>query len=127
MEEAAGVLIYGYNGEAALQIRLFLNAAFGFPVFLKSASGKNGETIIDILQDATDHSFADEKTKILLLLGFSEEQVRTILESLPSGAGGLERPIFCMLTEENRNWPLEQLLAHLEAERRYWADKKTDR
>ena len=124
--EAAGVLIYGYNGEDALQIKLFLDAAFGSPVFLKSASGRNGEKVLDILQSVTGNSFADEKTKIMMLLGFSEEQIRTILGSFPSGADALPRPMFCMLTEENRNWPLAELLEHLERERRYWAEKKDD-
>ncbi len=123
---AAGVLIYGYNGEDALQIKLFLDAAFAFPVFLTSASGRNEERLLDILQSATSNSFVDEKTKIMMLLGFSEEQVRMILGSFPSGAEALPRPIFCMLTEENRNWPLAELLEHLERERRYWAEKKGD-
>ncbi|MCK9364889.1 MAG: DUF3783 domain-containing protein [Syntrophales bacterium] len=124
--EALGVLIYGYNSEDASRISTFLDEAVGCHVFLMSASEKNGETVIDILQNRTNDSFVDEKTKILLLLGFTEEQVRTILGSFPSGEGELKRPIFCMLTEENRNWPLDRLLEHLEAERRYWAAKKQD-
>jgi hypothetical protein len=28
-----------------------------------------------------------------------------------------------MLTEQNQGWPLEQLLEHLEEERRYWSEK----
>ncbi|MBW6486219.1 MAG: DUF3783 domain-containing protein [Syntrophobacterales bacterium] len=124
--EELGVLIYGYNGEDASRLSVFLDDAVGCHVFLMSASGKNGEKVIDILENRANDSFADEETKILLLLGFTEEQVRTVLGSFPSGEGAPQRPIFCMLTEENRNWPLDRLLEHLEAERRYWAEKKPD-
>lgn len=124
--ESLGVLIYGYNGEDALRIRAFLDEAVGFPVFMTSASGRNEEKILDILQNTTKVSFADEKTKIMMLLGFSEGQVNAILGSFPTGAQGLQRPIFCMMTEQNRDWPLQQLLEHLEEERRYRAEQKPD-
>jgi hypothetical protein len=122
--ETAGVLIYGYNKEDAARIRAFLAEVAGLPVFLTSGSGKNRETIADILKNTTDNVFSDEETRIMMLVGFSEEQVGAILGDFSTGAGVLNRPIFCMMTEQNRNWPLEELLEHLEEERRYWASQK---
>jgi hypothetical protein len=122
--EKAGVLIYGYNGDDAARIRAFLDEVAGFPVCITSGSGKNRETIADILQNPSENVFADEEAKIMMLLGFPEEQISAILGNFSIGAEGLKRPIFCMLTEQNQNWPLEELLEHLEEERRYWTSHK---
>lgn len=122
--EAAGVLIYGYAEGDALRIRTFLGKITGAPVFMTSASGKNGARIVDILDDAGENRFADEDPKIMMLLGFAEEQIHAVLGNFSTALEGIVRPIFCTLTENNQNWPLEQLLEHLEEERRYWAGKK---
>jgi len=121
--DSAGVLIYGYQGEDARRIRTFLDEVAGAPVFVTGASGQNETRIIDILQNTTESRFADEQPKIMMLLGFSEEQVHAVLGGFSTGLKGVERPIFCMMTKNNQNWPLKQLLDHLEEERRYWAGK----
>ncbi len=121
--ESAGVLIYGYHGEDARRIRIFLEEVSGAPVFVTGASGQNETRIIDILQNTTESRFADEEPRIMMLLGFSEEQINAILGGFSAGLQGVGRPIFCMMTENNQNWPLKQLLEHLEEERRYWARK----
>jgi len=124
--ESAGVLIYGYQGEDARRIRIFLDEVAGAPVFVTGASGQNETRIIDILQNTTESRFADEQPKIMMLLGFSEEQIHVILGGFSAGLKGVERPIFCMLTENNQDWQLKQLLEHLEEERRHWSRKRPE-
>jgi hypothetical protein len=121
--EPAGVLIYGYGMEDARLIRSFLEETVGVSVLMISGAGRNRETVLRILQYPAGDLFADEKTKMVMLLGFSEEQINTILRSFPKEDGRFKRPIFCMPTEQNQGWPLEQLLEHLEEERRYWSEK----
>lgn len=121
--ETAGVLIYGYPGEDARRIRTFLEGVAGAPVFVTGASGQSETRIIDILQKTAESRFADEQPRIMMLLGFSGEQINAILGGFSAGLQGVERPIFCMLTKNNQNWPLKQLLEHLEEERRYWAGR----
>lgn len=121
--EPAGVLIYGYGVEDARLIRSFLEETVGGAVFMISGAGRRQETVLRILQSPVGDCFADEKTKMVMLLGFSEEQINTVLLNFPNGDGCLPRPIFCMLTEQNQGWPLEQLLKRLEEERRYWSEK----
>jgi hypothetical protein len=67
--------------------------------------------------------FKDETPKILLFLGFSDEYITRVLDTF-SQIEGVERPIFCGLTEENSTWPINQLLSHLEEEHRYWSSQK---
>ena len=125
MMQTAGILLYGYNREDALLIKSFTDRTLGFPVPMKSASRSKDKKISDILKNTTDDFFADETTKILMLIDFTEEQINAFLGNFPSREGGLKRPIFCTLTEQNRDWPFGELIEHLKEEHRYWAQKKS--
>lgn len=121
--QSVGVLICGYHQEDARTIKAFLDKTLDTYVIMVSASRKTDMKIIDILKKGPEECFEDEKTKILMFLGFSEVQTHMVLEGFPE-SGGLERPIFCALTSQNQHWPLCELIEHLVAEHRQWTGKK---
>ena len=122
--QPVGVLICGYNKEDAQAIKAFLDRTLDGYVTLVSASQKTDEKIIDILHRGPADCFADEETKILMFLGFSEAQTHMVLQGFPSDEGGVKRPIFCSLTSQNQHWPLGELIEHLAEEHRHWTGKK---
>jgi hypothetical protein len=122
--QAVGVLIHGYDSQKAGAIKAFLDKAFEGGVVMISASQKADMKIIDIIQKGPEEHFADEDPKILMFLGFSEAQVRRVLQDFPSGEGGVRRPIFCSLTAQNSQWPLSELTEHLVEEHKRWSAKK---
>ena len=117
--QSLGVLICGYHQEDARTIKAFLDNALDTYVILVSASRKTDMTIIDILKKGPEECFEDEETKIMMFLGFSEVQTHMVLEGFPK-SDGLKRPIFCALTDQNRHWPLRELIEHLAEEHRRW-------
>jgi hypothetical protein len=121
--QSVGVLICGYGKEDARTIKAFLDRTLDTYVTMVSASQKAEMKVIDILQKGPEDCFADEETKILMFLGFSEVQTHMVLQDFPSGEGGVQRPIFCSLTAQNRQWPLRELIEHLAEEHRRWNRK----
>jgi len=124
--QSVGVLICGYNQEDARAIKAFLDKTLDTYVILVSASQKADMEIIDILRKGPEECFAEENTKILMFLGFSEVQTHMVLEGFPAD-GGLKRPIFCTLTAQNQHWPLRELIEHLVTEHRQWTGKEASR
>lgn len=124
--QSVGVLLCGYGKEEAQTIKAFLDRTLDAYVILVGASQKADEKIIDILRGGPVEFFADEETKILMFLGFTEAQVHRVLEEFPSGEGGLKRPIFCSLTARNQHWPLRELIEHLLEEHRRYTGKRGD-
>jgi hypothetical protein len=116
--QSVGVLICGYGKEDARAIKAFLDKTLDTYVTLVSASQKTEMKIVDILQKGPEDCFADEETKILMFLGFTEVQTHMVLQDFPGGVG---RPIFCSLTAQNRHWPLRELIEHLVEEHRRWS------
>jgi hypothetical protein len=121
--QSVGVLICGYSKEDAQAIKAFLDRTLDADVILVSASQKTDMKIIDILQKGPEDYFADEETKILMFLGFTEVQTHMVLKDFPSREGGVRRPIFCSLTAQNRQWPLHELIEHLVEEHRRWSGR----
>jgi hypothetical protein len=118
--QSVGVLICGYGKEDAQVIKAFLDATLDTYVTLVSASQKTDMKIVDILQKGPEDCFADEETKILMFLGFTEVQTHMVLQDFP---GGIRRPIFCSLTDRNRRLPLRELIEHLAEEHRRWSGR----
>jgi hypothetical protein len=121
--QSVGVLICGYRQEDARTIKAFLDKTLDTYVIMVSASQKADMKIIDILRKGSEECFAEEESKIMMFLGFSEVQTHMVLEGFP-GDGGLQRPIFCTLTAQYRHWPLRELIEHLVEERRQWTGKE---
>jgi hypothetical protein len=121
--QSVGVLICGYQQEDARTIKAFLDKTLDTYVIMVTASPTSDTKIIDILRKGGEECFADEATKMLMFLGFTEVQTHMVLEGFP-GEGGLKRPIFCTLTGQNQHWPLSDLIDHLCEEHRQWTGKK---
>ena len=83
--QSVGVLICGYNQEDARTIKAFLDKTLDTYVIMVSASQKADMKIIDILRKGPEECFAEEETKILMFLGFSEVQTHMVLEGFPGG------------------------------------------
>src|SRR4030042_672954 len=117
--QSVGVLICGYDSKDARTIKTFLDGTLDAYVIMVSASPKDDARSIDILRKKPEDRFEEEETKVLVFIGFSEVQIHMVLEGFP-GDGGLKRPIFCTLTNQNQNLPLRKLVEHLTAEHRNW-------
>jgi hypothetical protein len=83
--QSVGVLICGYDQEDARSIKAFLDKTLETYVIMVSASRKAEMRIIDILKKGSAECFAEEETKILMFLGFSEVQIHMVLEGFPRG------------------------------------------
>jgi hypothetical protein len=117
-----GILIYGYNRENALQIEKTLDRVLNDSIFVISASGKSNRTIADILDSGPDDFYEDRTDKMIMFLAFNKEQIDAALNGFPSPE--IERPIFCGLTAQNIQWPLNRLFEHLKDEHRQWTRDK---
>ncbi len=120
--EAMGIMLYGYTQEDAENIKKFVGELIGDDLILFSATEKEQVKIIDILKQGPASLFGDEKNKILMFLGFNNEQIGKVMRNFQSCLN-IERPIFCGLTEQNVGWTFQDLLEHLLEEERHWAEK----
>jgi len=121
-EEPLGMMLYGYETSESAFLQAYLSDILQRPVIALSASGKEDVPVQMILEDPGE-TFEKNETKILMFLGFDDLQIGLALDQFPKD-GSISRPIFCGLTEENINWPLNQLLEHLREEEKYWKNKK---
>ncbi len=116
-----GIMTYGYDQGSAVNTQARLSEIFGEDVALIGASKKENIWVGEILEDGPNASaFEDGDTKIIMLLGFDDEQTRILLRDFPRKT----RPIFCGLTMENIKWELSTLIEHLLEEKRYWESQK---
>ena len=116
-----GLLLYGYNQKDAETIHEHISSILHRPLFLKSASGKENETIEMLLGHSDKSVFIPNETKILLFVNITDEELQQILTLFPST---VKRPIFCGLTEHNILWPFSELKQHLLEEQAYWQKQK---
>jgi len=117
--QSVGVLICGYDCKDARTIKSFLDGTLDAYVIMTSASPGDDARVIDILRRKPADRFEEDETKVFVFVGFSEVQIHMVLEGFP-GDGGLQRPIFCTLTGQNKDMPLRELVEHLAAEHRIW-------
>jgi hypothetical protein len=110
-----GIMVYGYSADQSDVIRRSFDRLFSSATIVISASGREEMKVMDILAQGPRERFDEEQTRILVFLGFTQEQVRQALQDFPS-EGNLPRPIFCTLTEQNIHWPLSRLVEHLTEE-----------
>jgi hypothetical protein len=117
--ERMGVMLYGYDGASARVITDFLTRILGRRIESVSGSGRESDTIEKILDGSRSDAFEDRRDKVLMFLGFDDDQICRTMDAFPKD-GRVGRPIFCTLTENNLNWPLSELIEHLLEERRCW-------
>jgi len=123
-----GIMIYGYNENDANEIKKSIEKVMGDSIELISGSKQESVKVKDILDGyiCNENMFEDKDDKILMFLGFNDQQIGTVLNGLPKDASFI-RPIFCGLTENNVNWPLSELIKDLLAEQEYWSKKAKDK
>ncbi|MCU0844658.1 MAG: DUF3783 domain-containing protein [Spirochaetes bacterium] len=117
--EPLGIMLYGYAEHQAIGITASLKELLGRDVILISASGGEDETVEEILDSDEAPLFEEREDHVLMFLGFGESEISLAMDRFPKG-GGIPRPIFCGLTEENHRWKLSYLLEHLLEEHRRW-------
>jgi hypothetical protein len=121
-EEPLGVLLYGFDGKESSYLQAFLTEVMEQYVLALSAAGQEENPVQGILSSPSK-AFEEKEIKILMFLGFDDEKISKVLNEFPSD-GSIHRPIFCGLTAENINWPLKQLIEHLQEEDKQWKDRE---
>ncbi len=123
--EPLGILLYGYSKTDSTKIKGFIETELENELILISGSKKEEQKVIEILENAPDDSFEAKENKILLFLGFNDDQINKVITNFPT-IQDIKRPIFCGLTEQNVNWTMKYLIEHLLKEDRHWKGKKKD-
>lgn len=115
MQQPLGILVYGFKPEEAEQVVIAFEDRFASEVVLVSATGKEKKTVQEILDSGPGGEFTEKEDRMLMFLGFNDQQIKQALKAYPSDVG-IPRPIFCGLTEENIGWKIEHLIDHLKEE-----------
>ena len=110
-----GIIVYGYSAGQSDVIRHSFDRLFSATTIVISASGREELKVLDILEQGPLDRFEEKEPRVLVFLGFSQDQIRQALQDFPSD-GGLPRPIFCTLTEQNIHWPMSRFVEHLAEE-----------
>jgi hypothetical protein len=121
--EPLGIMLYGYSESDSKIIKNSIESTIQDNIILISGAKKEDMKVIEILEKGPDDIYEDVKNKILMFLGFNSEQVDQVISDFPK-EGGLKRPIFAGLTEQNIDWTLNYLIEHLLEEERYWSSKQ---
>ncbi len=119
--DPAAIMSYGYDEMQACAVKTSFNGLLARDIILISASGMEGSTVSDILDSAGSSAFHEMIDKIIMFIGFSDDEISRCIENFPRD---IPRPIFCLLTEENIAWTTGQLLEHLKKERDLWEKGK---
>jgi hypothetical protein len=118
-----GIMLYGYGEDDAHHIHEALEEVLGEEVELISAARQEERVVAEILERADGVNFEEQEVKVLMVLGFTDEQLEETLRGFPRREG-LQRPIFCVLTQHNSRWPLMHLIEDLMEERRAFQEMR---
>ena len=113
-------MLYGYKEKDALNIKKALDVVHGQDVTLISGSGKEEETVGDILEKEGAEAFQAMDFSILMFLNFDDGMIDKTLKAFPKD---VKRPIFCTTTERNVNWKLSDLIKDLLEEHDFFMKK----
>lgn len=119
-----GLLIYGFDKKDANVIYESMNQQVQSSLFLKSAHGKESETVETILESSYDNDFKNKKTKIIMFVNIKNSDIQQMLQTFPNT---VERPIFCGLTKHNINWPFTELKNHLLEEQAHLKQQRSQK
>lgn len=114
-----GLLFHGYSEENARTIAGSLGGKLGTQIHIFGAHDQDESTVQQIL-DGAAQGFGDGDPKIMMLLGFGNDQIQVVLKQFPTD---VPRPIFCGLTEDNLFWTIGHLVEHLLEEQAYWREE----
>ena len=109
-------MLYGYPCEDAECILGAVSEAIGREVRPISGHGREDDLVGDLLRDALADRFGAGTPKVLMFVGMTDEEIHRAMTAFPGDGIGIERPIFCMPTEDNVTWTLVTLLDSLAAE-----------
>jgi len=115
-EQPIGIITYGYAQPQAELVASTIGKLLNEPPILLSASGKEDVIVRDIMEGGLVRTFEQKDTKIIMLLGFDDQQIGEVLNGFPKD-GSIPRPIFCGLTQQNAAWKWKELVLHLIEER----------
>ena len=117
-----GIMVYGFSEDEATSIKRSLEEINKEDVILISGSGRESNTVGDILEDE-EYSIFEEKIdpRVVMFLGFDGPKIHASMDSFPKLNG--PRPIFCTPTENNISWTLQALLEDLMEEREYFRNR----
>jgi len=119
-----GLLIYGYTKNEAETLLDDIISLVQKPLFVRSASGKESDTIETIINSSANPRFVENDTKILMFVNMTDPVIQKILSSFPSS---VPKPIFCGLTKHNIKWSFHELKEHLLEEKAYWEKQKNQK
>jgi len=112
-----GIMVYGYCQKDAEAMTAALASALGRDIQAISGSGREEDTVMDILDSGAADGFQEKDPGVLMLMGFDDEDISKALEAFPKD---VRRPIFCTPTEKNVGWKLKDLIADLLKEREFF-------
>ena len=108
------IMVHGYVMEDVALIVRALREALKTDIGFISATGRGSEHVKDILDKAPKEPLRDATPKMLMFIEFDNDSIYDSMVAFPEG---IERPLFCMPTADNVEWPLSELLDHLVAEK----------
>ncbi len=121
-KESLGMLLYGYSEHEAFVIRGEYEVLFENQVIVIGASGHDDRRVCDILSGQVQPCFSESENRVLMFLGFTDDEISLALKHFPLSQG-IRRPLFCGLTENNYEWTMGVLVKHLLEEKAHWDNK----
>lgn len=115
MSDSKGILLNGYNNEEkdaicdTIKNKLSINNLLIY-------SGYNNQKlkIKEIISNENlKQEFDSDRKKILMFLNFNDIEIKQTLTYFPKN---IERPLFCVLTQNNSEWDIEKLYNDLKLE-----------
>lgn len=108
------ILVYGLTKDEAVSAAETLSQSLEYDVDLFSATSHESMTVNDVVNDYPEQVFGTQDIRFVMFLGVaSEEELGLLLKAYPKNQN---RPIFCTLTESNRQWTIQNLASHLAEE-----------
>jgi len=108
------IMVHGYAMEDVALIVRALREALKSDIGFISATGRGSEVIKNIIEAAPKELFSNATPKMLMFIDFDDDSIYDSMMAFPEK---IERPLFCMPTADNVEWPLSELLDHLVAEK----------
>ena len=82
-----GVMLYGYDRGQAQVIKEIFTVLTGRGVMVFGGSGREEDTVQDIIEGVPGAGFGPEKPEVLMFLGFDDGQIGAVLDSFPRQGG----------------------------------------
>jgi len=115
-----GLVFYGYNFKTVKKIINNLKKILDKKLFYISASGKEEKTVNEILKKEDNKIFSENEIKIIMFLGFNDDEITKTFHFFSDNKNEIPKPIFCILTIYNINWKFKDLINYLiEEENRF--------